>query len=124
MRAPVAIHPDVGLHIADVGVHAQPHLHIGADGAAVVHALRAGIAHPQIGRRGAHINRRRAEDAQHQRRLHHQQHTRKSHGEDRRHKTAPFVGQRLAGKRDHGVASLSAGSAGSGAPPSALYSVT
>ena len=101
-RAPVAIDPDIGFHGRHIGVHAQAHLHIAADIAPEVHALRARIAHPEIGRRSRHVDRGRAEDAQHQGGLHGQQNARKAHGEHRRDKASPLMDQRLARQGNHG----------------------
>ena len=126
---PVAVHPDIGLHGTDLGLHAQAHLHIGTDRATKVHALRSGIAHPQVGGRRAHIDGRGAENTQHQRRLHHQQHAGKADRKHRWDEATPFICKRLAGQGDHGWrpsagGSAACSSAGNGAPPRALYSAT
>ena len=123
---PVTIHPDIGLHIGHIRIHAQAHFHIAAHIAAEIDTLRAWVAHPEVRRRGGDIYRRRAENSQHQRSLHGQQNARKAHGEHRGHKASPLMNQRFSRQCNHGCTSAgcAATTASTGAAPTALYKAT
>ncbi|MCW0417654.1 hypothetical protein NB689_003408 [Xanthomonas sacchari] len=99
--APVAVEPDERLDLRHPRVQVQRRGRVRIDGAALVHALRAGIAQPQVGVGAGHIDAGAAEDAQHQRGLQQQQQAGEAHRHHYRQEAAPLVAQGLAGQRDH-----------------------
>jgi hypothetical protein len=139
--APVAIDPDIRLDPFHCRVHQDAGLHASVDSAPLAHALRAGIADPDVGRRAGDIDAGAAEDTQYQGDLQQLQQAGETHRKHRWQKASPFVDERLAGERHHQGVALSASDAdageggaeavafgasafGKGAPPSALNKAT